>query len=79
MDTELLIFLIIFMGIAFLITSHAKDSHGNKYGLKKMAKLWVYAVCFLGLSFFSNSLIVQNREKAHTTYSYHSYFFVCRL
>ena len=49
MDTELLLFLAILMGIAFFITSQAKDRHGQKYGLKRMAMIWSVAVAAMGL------------------------------
>ena len=48
MDSGALVTLSIVLGVAFLICSQAKGKNGDKYGIKKMSKIWVIAVGLMG-------------------------------
>lgn len=48
MDSFTLIGVSIVLGVAFLITSQAKNKEGKKYGIIKMAQIWSVAVGLMG-------------------------------
>ena len=74
MDLDLVIFLVALYGLAYLVLAQAKDRSGQKYGFKKMARMWLYALPYLTSAFIEFSIKSADGSSQEVKITYSAFF-----